>query len=508
MTWLNLWILATLDIYSRRGIRTTWAIIASLACVTFVAVLLFGLVLGQERVLQHRIANQPLAKSLWVGNPVETRDRISKLTLSKLDEVLKRLPALDEKVIQVFPFRVLQYEFGYENGTRGMPTSGRTIQIDAAVEPLFQELQFSAEQQASMEAAEYRGIIVTSRLMERLHLSHDAKELNWFNKQQLRWEKVPILAVTGIELPYELEFLVTDSYDDQLSALVDSQRHEVAYSGPIPDNWLDDAGLLPEATSKFMEQQSVDASPIFRGEGYVLEALVSGNAEPLETSQWNALFAEVHRIMVEEVGHPSEEFLQLSIPGQEEQAIKVVERDFDMIAIYVHDLEDLSTVCNGCDEIPELTGYADRRIVEQLQAASRDHRTALAIVAALVAVMGFASAANLLVVQQLRTEKKTPEAGILKTMGFSSGQLFHFLLAQTILQWLPATFVGVVLACIAGTYFSARSYVTFQEQSLGFVFTSWLVFMIALSVFFVFMAIGMICAQHWIIRSPAKLIYS
>jgi hypothetical protein len=473
---------ATRDLFEENARRTTFVNCGSIALVTALTLAAFGLALGVRALRLKKLAENPLALCLWIGETT-TSPRINPEALRDLDTTLRK--ALGTGFVGCYPFFVQDQNWVPLQSDAAVPIGLRTI---APGDPLLSSLMgpgHPPHHGGPFTQPNQDGVIVTETMLDKLipqprpaeatrgprlsaetvspalHRARDA----YPSELKLRLvgadKPVPLVGVIDGVMPYGLEVLMTQDYEDRIRTEDSNGQVRVVYTGPAPESWpflrlepdLDKLpkNLLTSLTSDTFGIHSVrteypveDQPPVWR-----LETSLEGG---LLRSSWKVALEAIRDAMTAEGKAPPPEFVSLMRPDPHETVRPPERKAFDMAGVYVADLGHLEP---AGEVLAARKFYVPWDVIEQLKGI--DSASSRALLATLVTAFVFLAngCANMRVIQKLRAEQKQTEMGMLKAMGMDDGLMRETCLYEAAVVWAAGSVVGLALGLVVGLGLSA-----------------------------------------------------
>lgn len=439
--WLFLAGLAWRDLTDRTARRASAVVAVTVAAGVAFALVGYGFTYGTQRVQEAKLRGDPMALCVWAGSPIFPW----KLTKAEVTSV--RAAAMDAggpTVRAVSPFRQVGVRFRTASGENTASIDGRTIRLGSDGDPLFDSLHVRGGLPSAGPGTP--GLFVTPDLVARLGYPPGSQPKTL--KVVFRGERVEEVQVAGLidALPFRHQFVVTETFADELFLRDIDVKDRSAFSGAIGADWpkhLDPDKLtaeLPPPVTKFLndEKLSIRWGP-GPGRGlWILEAAVDR-----QLAEWGQLLQQLERRMAEAGKARADGFAVPELrdaPGGERPP-----DTFDFVAVYVTELRALEPVAKAISSLPLRNGEAlpvngevaaqYRKVGEQTARTEK----ALGYVSAAVALLAGAVAFAIL---RLRAEHQVAETGMLRAMGMSRGSLALIAVCQGFYLWALAGVVG------------------------------------------------------------------
>ena len=459
------------DLYEPNAYRTTRVNRRSVALVTALSILAFGLAEGTREVRLAQFRANPMTLCLWIGDPNETA-RIDTRLQQEMSDALRR--RLGPGFRAACPFQRLLYGWYLSDAAENRDTrsgtardtliEGRTLSAD---DPFLEGLKGHFVQGGPFTAPEHGGVIVTRRMLELLRLipTETAEAplkkaavvypktlaLRVFNAPDER-KDVPVVGVIDLVLPNGQQFVVTAGYERRLRKEMAPIRAPRVQTGPVPADWPARSGLPPRVKD-LLAGETYNILRLSRRarpeDGRPVWVVETGHASGLLIRTWRTFLEAVRAIMKEENLPDPPEFVS------ELKLLDATQEDADdppafrMAGVYLTDLpalEPAAALLRHDFQFP-----VNEEVIEQIKAIDKNSQQAMIASTVLALVLLTNGCSNMRVIQKLRAELKLTEIGMLKAMGMSHGLLRGLHLYEAWLVWRAGTIAGV-LAGLAGGY--------------------------------------------------------
>ncbi len=469
---------AVRDLTAYDALRTTLALVFTIAFVSAFTLGSYGFVLGVEQVGLHRVQADPLALSLWVGERGIPHHVITPGVAGELEEKLAQALGSSKKK-RVFPFR--QVAFSWEGKDVSQRIFGRTILLGKRRDPLFES--FPLRQGRTFQGPKDEGIIVSPEMLYLLGFDPDRPPSQlMIHTTTGRKYPVPVIGVTEKDFPPELRlsYVMPEAYAHLLEHSDPDPLLQGIFTGPIGKNWPKAHSQLPELIRKILEPRRIrlvypEPGPDDSVLWFLQSGLRKGEGRNWPSqSEWTAYLRNIHAILTKDEQHDyrkSEKFITGQKPLEEREVLPMPENR-DLAGVYLNDPRELpqavevsKTVLADGANLEVLNESVAKRVVTVRQEAE----VALRILSVIEIILLLISIGNIFVIQSLRWERKLPELGMLKAMGMSGRLLWSLCLLEGFLLSVVGAVVGLGLGWIGGRIGASWWYpYDPQEVELGF----------------------------------------
>ena len=470
--------------------RAFWATavnVGTIGLLLAVTALAYGLAIGYEELRVRARERDPLARTLWVeselGNSNIAPDRVAGLRAGLPEQLANPDPARG-----VHPFRHVRWRFvtldaaGRPQGADGRPPSpadpprgktdggvGRTL---APADPLLDSLRDYYRAGGPFGDPGRPGVIVTAEFLRKLAPDRALPdplpgELWTYGPGLLRARPVPVVGVVDYTLPLGQEFLVTERFAADLRA--DEKSAERVQSGPLPARWvvllhprfraaafaagLGGPGLADLDRQRARARERV--GPALATLKYADEGLKADFADGAEVARWQLASTAGPRTRYEwkvlldharaVLGPADRDHLVAGElrSGQWVDTLDPEPPGHPYLGVVVRDIRDLGDAADAV----EAGGFKviNKDLASQIRATIRTADLVLAVLTAIIGLVGVIATWNLAVLQQTRANEKVSEIGMLKAMGMTRRLLRQVYLTEAAGLWLG----GVLVAAAA-----------------------------------------------------------
>lgn len=499
--------------------RTTLVSAVTVAVVTALTLIIFGLCSGYEAIRQDRIVHDPLTLCIWVGDPRYQSTRVSPEKLAMLRE--KVPAALDDSTgfLGCCPFREVRGIdwFLAAEGRRDYSVEllGRTIAPD---DPLFESRPLrspsdgGAEQPAPnpIELLEQGGAIITPRLLEEVYWEEGAGIPETLRIRSPGGDEieVPVRGITKQDLPLGHLFVITEEYLQEIST--ESPPVENVATGPVPDDWPAPADL-PEAVQEALDVYGI-LTPLeeatSQGRIWLLRSMVPSG---FRKSTW-VLYARQLQAMMTACGFKEgSQFAQVQLRGSQ-PAGSPPREDYDRVMIRLKEAQYLKPARDAVTEDADLgiPVFDSEDTLEKLAKLDDYARQLRSFSLGIVLALAFTAGWNLLLIQSLRIEQKTEEIGMLKAMGMTSGAIQVLYVVEAALLWFAGFLLGCTAAWPAGKFLFGPSLLsdTATEAKIAFQITPAVLALTLVISPLVCLLATWIATRNAVRRSPIETLYA
>ncbi len=447
------------DLTAYDALRTTLAIVFTIAFVSAFTLGSYGLVLGVEQVGLHRVQADPLALSLWVGERGIPHHIIKPEVSQELEARLTETFGPTEKK-RVFPFR--QVVFSWEGRDVSQRIFGRTIMLGQRTDPLFES--FPLMHGRTFDGPKDQGIIVSPEMLYLLGFDPKAPPSHLkIHTTTGRTYPIPVLGVTKHNFPPELHlyYVLPERYAHLLEHSDPDPLRQAIYTGPIGKNWPKVHSQLPDLIQKILQPRRIRLLyPEPGPNGSIIWLLQSelrkgeGRNWPSQ-SEWTAYLRNIHSILTEDDKQnygKREEFITKQRP-LEETELPEMPTERDLVGVYLDDPKDLPEAVEVCKTVKAGGGNLEvlnESVAKRIVTVRQEAEVALRILSVVEVILLLISIGNIFVIQALRWERKLPELGMLKAMGMSGRLLWSLCLLEGFLLSVVGAVVGLGLGWLGG----------------------------------------------------------
>ncbi len=394
-------------------------------------------------IQRSRLDASPLAKSLWIGQPgvkemLFTDEKLSILELEISNTRDKERP----ESIQKFSRHPLKF-MNKRDPNRSHELHGRTVELN---DPIINRLQ-------SDPVPTDPGIIPTQELLILLGYQDDElpKELSVRFGDDHKWQRVPVLFVANIKLPYQLKFLVRRPDYNTFYLRGHESKYGAVRFGPMTEQWPTGGALArDEEFSNCLSNLGITVKQQVSS-GRFAYLLSDANGQQKDPSTWESITRQFKVAMAEYVKRNdlelefNDKILNAVEPHGEAVAPQLPAPEFDLVEVRVKDLNHLRATARGCLN----AGFpADDTLVSQVDQVHQIGRLLLVAMISICVSLLVIAAMVMIVVQRLRCELKVPEIGMLKAMGISGREFLRLYKTQAHILWQRSLLGGAGLALV------------------------------------------------------------
>jgi len=310
-----------------------------------------------------------------------------------------------------------------------------------------------------------QGIVVSPRLLEKLGYRPDEPAPKTLAVKLRGGQfEVPVLGVTGHDLPLWADFVLSDGFEAWLRARdVNLPRHEVNV-GPVPERWVEATrrGELPKAVVTMMRQTyHLEYPELMRhGDGWDWQLDRELTTEPPPFDVWKAMLGQIDREMVEQ-GFPHAGLDAMLKLDPDLRADPREAHQFLAVVVKIEDLPRARDAANAAlraafpaarvDLAQPINNDACNQVVALQARAAQSSRLVFRILSGLAVY----ALVQLLCLEWLRAERTVPEFAMLETLGLTPRSLVLLgIIEGTILAAFGAT-LGSFLGIELGRFLSA-----------------------------------------------------
>jgi hypothetical protein len=249
---------------------------------------------------------------------------------------------------------------------------------------------------------------------------------------------VPVVGVCREDLPLGHYFVMNDAYERKLRSEDPDAPARTIRTGPIPDTWPERDKFPPELRRALMDFELL-APRRETIKGKTVWVLTSSEQKPPLRSQWRILLEGLRDSMTAG-GFPSDPgFVRVDAPSEGGEAKPRV--GGSMGGIYVRDLKDLRPAA----EVARKFGFRPNDdIIRQIEGIERSFQNIVVLLTVLAVIVFGLSFWNMTVIQELRSQQKITEIGMLKAMGMDDRLLRQIFLTEGAIVWVLGALLGVV----------------------------------------------------------------
>ena len=431
---------------------TTIVNVATVAILYFLALTTFGVFCGYERIKQARLASNPSALCLWLGQKSPVESRVTKRQLQSLRETLPaRLDAAD-RLKGISEFRREEFRFisaGAQAESLQLDRQGRTI---ADGDALFERLTMAWGR--PFRSSNEPGVLVSQGLLRDLRygLKPDAEPIPKVIRINTQLGKVLELEIVGVlqdRLANDDQFIINDGYRRKLLPLQKDYRVRTVYFGPVGATWPD-SKKLPEDLKSFFDKRKIKVPKVVRyrdAQYWKLEGEQAGQPEGPNLSAWNYQLKSLERMLGEDFPPlVSTEVLPIGRDPPESE-----EQDFapHCGVVYLSELQDVRTTGALCNEMGIVF---DREVYDQLVNLANVTQGTFWLIVGVFLVLTLLGLMNLCATQRLIIRQKTGAIGMLKAVGLGTVGLLLCFVVETAIVWLMAVVLAVPTVVFTGPY--------------------------------------------------------
>ncbi len=468
------------DLRDRYALRTTLVIVSTIAFICAFTLASYGFLFGVEQVKLHRLDQDKLARCLWTGDNI-VRQRITPAVRAELEARIRQKLSNAGDLEGVFPFREVKFDWRTKDQLT-IPLRGRTLAVD---DPLLQGRRPVRPGGRIIQGPDDRGIVIAPSMLKALGwLSQSAPESLHLVATGNVVVSVPVLGVLEENLPLVHDFIIPERYAHELESQNPDPELQLVYSGPVPDDWPTELAMLPEVVRKMFQTYRL-APPIrVRGrDGLWVWSLESQGApgdreKPLPTlSEWYQNLRRIHAAMTPKYTANEAFITQLDTRGQVPPPPPLPVAH-DMAGIYIRDLKQLAQAVTACESVQageENLKVANKDIVKQVEALLEDLEMAVKVLIGIGVLLLIVAIWNIWVIQELRSEQKVAEIGMLKAIGMSGPQLLGLCLIEGGLLWAFGAAGGLLVGLGGGWTGAWLLHSDPKERQLGFASSAGLI---------------------------------
>jgi hypothetical protein len=423
------------DLFEKRARRTTLVCILTVGVLTALATVLLVLPQTNEQVRLRKLRQTPLALCLWVNDGPVGRKITSDL-----------LAKLREQVASTYPFHETEFDWLVQAGGRergSVALRGRTL---ASGDPLLESVPLQSGKR--FESPDQAGAIVTPEFLRLVLLPAETLPgtmLHIRSRSSGAAVAVPLVAVTADKLPLGHHFLLTEACELALLSSDPDVAVQTVRTGPIPETWPRPRQLpatVREALRAFRLDLPVREERLGKPHVWQISSL---SDLPPRCSQWRTYLKRINELMKEAGFTPGPEFDRIETPPVQ---VHLPERGgYDMAGVYVHDLPDLRPAADGIRAATGLHVVNDG-VIQQLNEYAAAARVELVVLLLVLLVVVVLAALNLVVVQELRTQQKIAEIGLLRAVGMNDRLLRGLCQLEAALLWLLGVGGGLLVSVL------------------------------------------------------------
>lgn len=427
-----------LDATSAREV--TRPLIHSVGLTTAIVIVLLTLALALPLLQKSRLAQAPLAQSLWIGQPEIESQEITAERVDRLHEELAvPLPGKDR--YQIRRFHLLTLRFASKDSFDQPLLRGGTIGVN---DPLVKRMLPTLDWHPNEE-----GVIATTSLLRALGYAEDdnppdSLEVRVSSNEPIM--KLPIVAIVDIKLPDSMLFLVTESEYERIYFEGHEKKSAKIHTGMIGDDWPTQRELLLDADfiTKFQNQRgltTVRRLPIPDRFLHVweLESTVS-----LRESDWVETVETLQGWLMERNAafQVSDDFVSgTKIIDPESTTIDLSSQPYRLAEVWVADLDDLKDASIACRKAGYAANESAVQQVEDIQQSSR----ILGLGGMVIGLSLLLNASwSIKLIQELRCKQKLAEIGMLKAIGMNKGELASVFAHQATFIWRSGSKLGLL----------------------------------------------------------------
>jgi hypothetical protein len=430
---------AVRDLLEPTARRSTRASGSSMAIVTALTLAAIGLALGSSEIKRAALARDRVL-CLWVGNP--NQKKFDPVLRDRLENDLRS--KLGGGFLGGYPFHVYKYSWLAPGGA-GAPhleaILGRSL---APGDPLLTRCHLSDG--AIFDGSDQGGVIISEKMRETLGLPRRAVPSTLtLELESGEREKVPLVGVVE-KLPNGHEFVMTEKTFDELRIKGASPRAITIETGPVPADWPPPDAIPPEMLAEmrpFLEKFGVAGLPTIetKPDGRKVWIVRTESTDPPRLWQWATLLRGIRDTLhaTDSKFADLSELHALEIQGDPPPAAE----NWRMVGFYVQTLEDLSSAAAFLRGPSYKLNDVQDDVIEDLKLYDRASSRMLLSCLLGAAVLLASSCANLRAIQELRSELKLGEIGMLKAMGMDNGLLRGVFAYEAVLVWCAGTLVGL-----------------------------------------------------------------
>ncbi len=427
--------------------RSTVVAFATLAAAIAATLGGFGFTFGVEQVSRRRLEVDPFVRTLWTGG-WSSREMITPSVLAKLRETT---PA----GTRVYPFHNILIEFTRSDGT-AEGFVGRTISFEEGkADDLFASRPVQPGGRLLHDPAD-EGIVATPGLLRNLGFDPARPPLHLtgsYRRNQPR--RIPILGVTGENLPQHHLFVIGGEYVRELGSTIGSKDGLLAVSTTgLPPEWAEEyhSRIPPRVRDA---ARIIDSRIDIRPD----ESLVDGTLfwrlrlPPTALGQSVSWWQDVVQAMdheLQQLRPLTSARLTVNTSGLPKTSPDP-QTNHDMVAVVVPSLDELVPAADAVAGI-EAPGGAlpvNRDAVEKVVRVNEQTRLMVQAVTVvelfLVLIVGW----NLFATQAMRADRQIAEVGMLKAMGMPRRVVVAAYLTEAVMLWLPAAVAGTAAGILA-----------------------------------------------------------
>lgn len=504
------------DLTSRVAVWTTANCFFSYFVVLTVALLSWGLLGGYAAIREHRIDRQPLARCMWVGSHRVESFRITANQVQALRAEVPAQLASTARFKGCYPFAVVDYGFLTQGDTNEPVIRGRTLSDG---DPLLAGLSFAAGKPFASSAE--KGLVVTRSLLQRLnYLSSDSSGEP--NEQSETADsipsdltlsvrvadgslvKLPVVGVIDEHLPFNHQFVVTETIHLQQLAEHPNVAASWIKTGPIPDEWPE-PGQLPADVAQAVDKLRL-SEPIVDEHNRQRCWRLESNQE-IVASTWRLYVQQIAALIA--AADEKDAAVKYSLAPSFDQIVldpvalaevKPAENPHDMAAVYVSELADFPQVAKVCDA--QQIVY-DKTVIKQLERLGRDIQDARLMLVGVLGLIALMAVLNITSIQHLVAKQKVAEIGMLKAMGMGPWIVLFIFVCEALLISSPASLLAVCTARFFGPWLapsflgaqtSAERAISYSTSPADF----WTMVLVALVIYIC----STLAATHWARTQP------
>lgn len=495
------------DLFARSVLRTTLVILITVAALVGFALTALGLARGHERVRLHRLGRHSQI-CLWVGEPASPWSR--KFDAASLNDLRAAVPAALPRAEDFrggFPFLELEILWltaapGGAGEAEAHYLTGRTILPD---DPLFDNPQ-SLEWGTPFDTSKREGVLVTRAMLERLKVPPQTRpqELSFRSKVSGKPVAVPVAGLIRENLALGHQFVLTEEYRRDLLARDPDPPLRAIYTGPVGPGWPSPRKLREAVQQELLEKFKLElprVSELEDEKGNVRKVWRLDSIRkpaPLK-STWRIDLESIRALLAAHGLRCGDEFLHLEPTHQPDPGQPPPEEGYPWVGVWTRDLPHLPPAA----EVIRARGFpvANEDFAQQIQGVTRAALAALTVLSLVLICVGVLAAWNMHAIQELRTQQKRAEIGMLKAIGLSNGWMVAVYVTEAFLIWLGAFAGGWLLGWAGGQ--AAAWYVAEEEQERALAFVwSWPSFALVLGVSLLVCVLTMLVATYVAWRKP------
>jgi hypothetical protein len=453
-----------LDVLGGTSRRTTFAMLLTVLGVCLLAVVAFGLFKGAEDVQIRRIEQQPLALRLRAGR--RHSHFKSSFLLEKVKPELERI--FGDQLIKFSPFRVRELRVRLQPETTASSLVSRTVHLDDGQRIEDSELirHIPLKRVENRQDTESEGVILCPQFLRKLAIRKNSipEKIYLDLEGQAAGTKtiaVDVLGVLRQDLPENVDVLYSEELENALFYPPTRKPASQMRLSGFPVDWDQEAR---DKVKDYMENRDYQSQPPHWMRPKILDdstywELWVNSQQPQDFETFWALEKDNLEHFVNE-SFSTDAVVQLSI--QNLPAVEVsgpVPTTYTYLGLYFAEPLALPLAADYLETLSQFQNRAvDRGQADQVASVrklSAAHLKVLDVFRVIVALFAFL---NLWIIQVLRAQQKSVEAGMLKALGMNHVDMCGIVCFESLLVWAFGALVGILSGEIVGRVLSNLLY--------------------------------------------------